>query len=200
MPNLKLTDSQSVILSAASARTGGQILPLPKSLAANKASASRVLQGLLSRNLVAERTAKLGEEAWKEKDGERLTLEITSDGLAAIGVEAMPADRRESRPKSPKAAKERKAPPTAVKVKGKSAANKGDEPTAQGPKPTSKLGMVIAALRSRKGATIDDLIEATSWQAHSIRGAISGALKKKLGLKVESSTVDGRGRVYRISE
>ncbi len=42
-------------------------------------------------------------------------------------------------------------------------------------------------------------MEATSWQAHSIRGAISGTLKKKLGLAVTSDVVEGRGRVYRIA-
>jgi hypothetical protein len=41
---------------------------------------------------------------------------------------------------------------------------------------------------------------ATGWQAHSVRGAISGALKKKLGLEVTSEKIDGRGRVYRIAE
>ncbi len=38
----------------------------------------------------------------------------------------------------------------------------------------------------------------TGWQAHSVRGAISGALKKKLGLAVTSERVGDRGRVYRI--
>jgi hypothetical protein len=38
------------------------------------------------------------------------------------------------------------------------------------------------------------------WQAHSVRGAISGALKRKLGLAIRSEIVDGRGRVYRIGE
>jgi hypothetical protein len=37
------------------------------------------------------------------------------------------------------------------------------------------------------------------WQAHSIRGAMSGALKKKLGLKVESKKVEGRGRIYHVA-
>ncbi len=41
---------------------------------------------------------------------------------------------------------------------------------------------------------------AKAWQAHSVRGAISGALKKKLGLAVSSEKSDGRGRVYRIAE
>jgi Protein of unknown function (DUF3489) len=41
--------------------------------------------------------------------------------------------------------------------------------------------------------------KATGWQPHSVRGAISGALKKKLGLAVASDKVEGRGRVYRIA-
>lgn len=62
----------------------------------------------------------------------------------------------------------------------------------------TKLGILLAALRRKKGATIDDLMHATGWQAHSVRGAISGALKKKLQLDVGSEVIEGRGRVYRI--
>ena len=51
-----------------------------------------------------------------------------------------------------------------------------------------------------KGVTIADLEKAIGWQAHSIRGAISGGLKKKLGLNVTSEKVEGRGRVYRIQD
>ena len=54
-------------------------------------------------------------------------------------------------------------------------------------------------LRRPKGATIEQMTAKTGWQAHSVRGAISGALKKKLGLSVTSETVEGRGRVYRIA-
>jgi len=49
------------------------------------------------------------------------------------------------------------------------------------------------------GATIDEISKATDWQAHSVRGAISGAIKKKLGLTVETEVVEDRGRVYRIT-
>jgi hypothetical protein len=54
-------------------------------------------------------------------------------------------------------------------------------------------------LKAPKGATIAEIIDATGWQAHTVRGALSGALKKKLGLNVTSEKVEGRGRVYRIA-
>ena len=71
-------------------------------------------------------------------------------------------------------------------------------PAVTEPGRDTKLGALIAALRRKKGATIADLMEATGWQAHSVRGAISGALKKKLGLEVTSEKTEGRERVYRI--
>ena len=46
--------------------------------------------------------------------------------------------------------------------------------------------------------TIDETVEATGWQAHTVRGAMSGALKKKLGLTITSEKVADRGRIYRI--
>ncbi len=49
------------------------------------------------------------------------------------------------------------------------------------------------------GATIDEMAAATSWQPNSIRGALSGILKKKLGLDITSEKVEGRGRVYRAT-
>jgi hypothetical protein len=60
-----------------------------------------------------------------------------------------------------------------------------------------KLASVIGMLRDPKGASINALCEVTSWQAHSVRGAISGAIKKKMGLKVLSEKAGGV-RIYRI--
>ena len=56
---------------------------------------------------------------------------------------------------------------------------------------------MIALLRKPKGATLQAIMRATGWQTHSVRGFISGHLKKKLGLKVRSSKRDGE-RVYSI--
>jgi len=63
----------------------------------------------------------------------------------------------------------------------------------------TKLATLIAMLRREGGATIDEMAEATSWQVHSLRGALSGILKKKLGLDISSEKVEGRGRVYRAA-
>ena len=49
-----------------------------------------------------------------------------------------------------------------------------------------------------EGASIDEIVSATGWQPHTVRGAFAGALKKKLGLTVTSERVEGKGLVYRL--
>ena len=63
----------------------------------------------------------------------------------------------------------------------------------------SKQGELIAMLRRAEGVTIGEVASAMGWQRHTVRGAFSGALKKKLGLTL-ASTKEKRGRVYRILE
>ena len=53
-------------------------------------------------------------------------------------------------------------------------------------------------LKRDEGATLSQIIEATGWQPHTVRGAISGALKKKLGLSIVSRKLDDGERLYRI--
>lgn len=55
-------------------------------------------------------------------------------------------------------------------------------------------------LRRAEGATIAQIVEATGWQSHTVRGAFAGALRKRLGLTVTSDKVEGRGRVYHIAD
>lgn len=57
--------------------------------------------------------------------------------------------------------------------------------------PRGKLGQLIALMRRPDGASLAELMSATGWQAHSVRGAISGAVKKKLGLTVETIVTEG---------
>ncbi len=73
---------------------------------------------------------------------------------------------------------------------------KADSPARNG----TKQALLVGMLQRPDGATIEQMTAKTGWQPHSVRGAISGALKTMLGLAVSSEKVDGRGRVYRIAE
>ncbi|MBS1833233.1 MAG: DUF3489 domain-containing protein [Acidobacteria bacterium] len=188
---MKLTDSQLVILSAAAKRSDGSVLPLPKSVKLNKGATTLVLKSLLKHKLVAEEFAERESEAWREGgDGQRFALSITPAGMKAIGVEEAP-DTKASGPSSKWDS--RKARPTdgpaasAPSKKSKTAVREG-----------TKLSALIALLSRKSGATLEEAAKVTGWQHHSIRGAMSGALKKKMGLKIDSSVSGDRGRVYRI--
>jgi predicted ArsR family transcriptional regulator len=63
----------------------------------------------------------------------------------------------------------------------------------------SKQAKLIEMLKRPDGTTIDEIVKKLEWQPHTVRGAIAGALKKKLGLDVQSEKIEGRGRVYRIA-
>ena len=71
-------------------------------------------------------------------------------------------------------------------------------PTGKKAPTTSKLETLVMLLRTPSGATIHELAAATSWQTHSVRGALAGTLKKK-GHSITSEKVDGTRR-YRIQE
>ena len=65
--------------------------------------------------------------------------------------------------------------------------------------PKGKLGAMLSLLLRSEGATLADMQNATGWQAHSVRGAMSGAIKKKLGFEISSDKTEA-GRVYRASQ
>lgn len=69
---------------------------------------------------------------------------------------------------------------------------------SSGPTRETKQAAVITLLRRPHGATLSEIVEATGWQPHSVRGLFSGTLRKKLGLSITSEKAD-RGRVYRIA-
>ena len=61
-----------------------------------------------------------------------------------------------------------------------------------------KQALLVSLLQREHGATLHEMAEATGWQHHSVHGAMSGALKKKLQLQI-TATKEERGRVYRIA-
>ncbi len=96
-----------------------------------------------------------------------------------------------------------KTPTTSRTSKKATRVKDADEPKAAAkpattPRAETKQAKLIAMLRQPDGATIDEIVKAFGWQAHTARGVIAGALKKKLGLDVTSEKVDGR-RFYKIS-
>lgn len=125
------------------------------------------------------------------------SLVITDAGMRAVGIEPG-AHTKPATPKKDAGAKARRK--KAAKVPKKSARGKSGRKAAapRAARTDTKQAQVIAMLERAKGATIDEIAEVTGWQRHTVRGAMSGALKKKLGLKIDSEKVDGRGRVYRV--
>ena len=65
--------------------------------------------------------------------------------------------------------------------------------------PQTKLGRLEVMLRRKEGATIGEIAKALEWQLHSVRGAISGSLKKKQGLTIVAEKGSDGDRVYRIA-
>jgi DNA-binding MarR family transcriptional regulator len=202
-----------VILSAAAQRADGNVLPLPGSLRGG--AATKVVAALLSRGLIREQITDSLRKAdtamntiWRNKpDGRGVLLIVTPAGLEAIGVET------EAGPETETVAKEEPATRTATvagtapvepaptrRGRPRTAAPTGAD-TAPAPKTRdgTKQARVIAMLRRREGATIDQIVEATAWRPHTVRGFFAGALKRKLGLEVTSEKVDGGERVYRIT-
>jgi hypothetical protein len=72
-------------------------------------------------------------------------------------------------------------------------------PAEATPAPKTKLGRLEVMLRRAEGATIGQIAKALDWQLHSVRGAISGSLKKKRGLTVVAEKIADGERVYRIT-
>ncbi|MGD9506998.1 MAG: DUF3489 domain-containing protein [Geminicoccaceae bacterium] len=210
--NTKLTDSQLVILSAACAHEDRAVFPVTGSL--KGVALNKVLLSLIAKGLVEEVAAQADDTVWRDEDEGRLTLRATTAASAALGIQeqadmAIPASAAspsvlQAEPATPpppakasrgrKTAKGNRSPAEAAAADVSPSVANGFGKVREG----TKQALVIEMLRRPEGATIDDIVAATGWQPHTVRGAMAGALKKKLGLEVTSEKVEGRGRVYRL--
>jgi hypothetical protein len=225
----KLSDTQAVILGAAAQRANLSVLPLPDSVTLKGGALNKVMDSLRNRGLIR----LLGGDGGPER------VVITSEGMAAIGVEhddgqtpapagqdAAPAAATAPRAAESNAPAEAPAPGTeadgapapakrkttrkkATPATKETGAAPGRDPSAKPtPRPGTKQSKMIEMLKRPEGATVEQIAEATGWQHHTIRGAISGALKRKLGLTVEATRTrevgpnktgaKGSSTVYRI--
>jgi Protein of unknown function (DUF3489) len=194
---IKLSDTQLVLLSQA-AQHPERAVDIPERLRGG--AVQRVVGPLLAKGLV-EVVPHRGEmPVYKtEPDGSRLALVITNVGLLALGIEPDAPAGDEPPAEQPGHAKKRKAgrKPDATRADATEAEAPLSARTRQ-PRTGTKQEMLIAMLRRPEGATVPEVVEAMGWQPHTVRGAIAGALKKRLGLQISSEKVDGRGRVYRV--
>lgn len=172
MPNL--TDTQLVILAAAANRDDRSILPVPASLKdKSEAGIKRTLTALIRKTLIEERSCGPDGPVWRvDPNAGSVSLHLTDAGIAIIDGDAITPEQESPAMTSPT----------------KNATFK----------PTGKHAAMARLIKRRKGATIAELVSETGWQPHSVRGAISGALKRKYGLHVISVKEGDRGRVYRI--
>jgi len=170
----KLSDTQLVILSAAAQRDDCNVLPLPGSLRGG--AAQKVIGALMKRGLIAETVTDQLAKAdpalnriWRNDEDGNAVLLHITDA----GLAAIGIE-----PEQPIA---------------------NPAPKARSPRAGTKQAKLIEMLRADCGATIDEIATALQWRSHTIRGAMSGALKKKLGLTITSVKDEQRGRVYRIA-
>ncbi len=201
----KLSDTQAIILSAAAQRADRIALPLPANLKGG--AATKVVETMVAKGLLEEVEARriafqphLSDPIWRETgDGHGTTLVITDAGLAAIGIE--PDELPE--PDAPRSAT---GGDTGASIHGADhdanvatvAPTAAIDAPVRTPREGTKQATLITMLRALDGATIAEIVAVTGWQPHTVRGAIAGALKKKLGLEVASEKIEGRGRVYTI--
>ncbi len=208
---MKLSDTQLVILSAACQRPDRNVLPLPANLKGG--AQQKVIASLLGKGLVEEGAAGPADPVWRtEEDGRKLTLVATNAAFQALGIEPEPdiqasgevdgvvpaeATSEADTPAQP-ATGGHEADAAADAAAPRAAPPVGATPAhIRKPRADTKQAQLVAMLQKPDGASLDEIVAATGWQAHTVRGAIAGALKKKLGLTVTSETIQERGRVYR---
>ena len=183
-----ITALQRAALEAAAVRNDLTIFPVRSKPSLNAGSTAKLVKTLIAKGLAEERIAKGKVPAWRMTDnGRRIAVLITDAGLAAIGMLAEGKAERRSR---------------SAGKKGAVAANKAavasvSDNAPRMPRAGTKLAILVGLLERDGGATVEEMMAGTGWQAHSVRGVLSGVLVKKFGLKIVSEKVEGRGRFYR---
>lgn len=174
-----ITDIQRAVLETAAVRVGGLVWPLPEALGLKKGSAVLVTKALLGKGMVKERRARANEVVWREDEQEKpMAAVITRAGLKAVGGidSATPAEEDAPAAQGGKRAATPDAP-------------SGAEPRRM-PRAETKLAVLVELLTRDGGATVEEMVAATGWQAHTVRGGDVG----RVGEDVRDEDYVGEGR------
>ena len=191
---MKLTDTQLMLLSAASQREdhGIELGPNLKGGAAQK-----LVRKLLTESLIEEVRTVGSLPVWRrDDDNQSLALRITKHGLAAIqGGAHLEADEHGDTEQGDNLAPNKPSQRTAARRKR--SRDKAVQQSATPSRRDSKQARVIEMLHRRQGTTVAAIMKATGWQPHSVRGFFTSVVRNKLGLTLVSEK-NGGDRVYRI--
>jgi Protein of unknown function (DUF3489) len=197
--SIKLTDTQLVLLGAAAQRKDLFLVAPPK---LKGATAQKVASKLISAGFVKEVKAKASDPIWRrdEESGASYALKLTAAGAKAIAVDDATEPEDAGEESDTLAHRDRAAIPSKLDAKdarpGEATESGPIRPSA--PRGGTKLARVLALLERDHGATVEDLIAATGWLAHTTRAALTGLRKRGYAVAIDRSD-DKRGSFYRIS-
>ena len=186
-----LSPSQHLVLVTAADRADGAVLPLPDALRVWGHARRLLLEGLIRRGLIAERIAHQGEPAWSKIDDDRpVALEITPEARSLLRSAGPPGGHEDQGGSV--------VPPTEPNAPMPSAQPR--TPRADLPKvrPGTKQALLVSLLRRPQGATIAEIQQATGWQPHTARAAITGLKKKSFA--VGRMPREEGPRAYRLAD
>ena len=168
----KLSDLHYVLLAVAAKRSSGSVLPPSTSIGVTRAGLTRAINALIKRGLAQEADAADETSIWRSEGKRKVAAVITDAGRAAV------ADADGKKPEE--------VPPAAL-----------PEDSMGEAKPQTKQALLIELLQRDEGATLAQLVEATSWLPHTTRAALTGLRKK--GHAITATKVDGAS-LYRIQK
>ena len=148
---MKLNDTQLLLLSTASQRDNGSLIPTPDTLTAPADRVRKTIAALIKAGFAEEGEVQDAALAWRIEGDANFGARITGAGRAAIGLEAGDS----SEPIVHAAAQ---TPPAEKKQ--------------------TKTSRVLALLQRESGATLDEMIAATDWLPHTTRAALTGLRKQ----------------------